>query len=93
MAEKAIVEQSHPGAFDFMKDGLSFLLLMLGIFLVYYYEIEPRLKKILGLDKDEGGFEFGKYVQDLGKAGWNGIQQLGGKFSSAKWGGGAAAGK
>ena len=45
--EKAVVENVYPGAFDFMENGWEFFMLMLGLFLLYYYVIAPRIDKLI----------------------------------------------
>jgi hypothetical protein len=70
LAEKERVEQDHPGAFDFLEDGWSFLLMIIGIFLVYYYVVEKKVKKLLGGDSKDP-FEYGSYVRDFGKMFWD----------------------
>ncbi len=47
MREKAVVENVYPGAFDFMENGWEFFMLMLGLFLLYYYVIAPRIDKLI----------------------------------------------
>ena len=78
--ERAAVEQVHPGAFDFMNNGWEFLLLMLGIALVYFYVVQDKIEEILGgkgmLGTGDSEFEFGKYVKEFGQSLWRGPQQL-----------------
>ncbi len=47
MREKARIESVHPGAFDFMKHGWELFMLMLGLFLLYYYVVTPRIDKLI----------------------------------------------
>jgi hypothetical protein len=82
MAEKTAAELRHPGAFDFMKDGFSFILLMLGLFFIYFYVVEEKVDEILGKGKD-GEFEFGKYVKELGQSVWNVPKKIGAKITGA----------
>ena len=82
LAEKARVEQTHPGAFDFMGDGLSFILILLGLFFVYQYVVGPKVEEFLK-DGSDGKFEFGKYVHDLGKSVWNIPKKIGEVFTKA----------
>lgn len=81
-ARKAEVERKYPGAFDFMADGWSFLLLMMGLFFMYFYVIKPKVDEILGKDSKEQ-FDFGGWTKDLGKKIWNTPQQLFEKVSQA----------
>ena len=68
-ARKAEVEREHPGAFDFLKDGWDFLLMMACLFFLYYYAISPKIDKLLGKDSKEM-FDFGTWIKDLGKQAW-----------------------
>lgn len=47
MREKSRVENVHPGAFDFMEHGWELFMLMLGLFLLYYYVVAPRIDKLI----------------------------------------------
>lgn len=82
--QKAIVEQQHPGAFDFMDDGWTFLISMFGLFLLYYYVLSPKIDKLLpagkvklpipreGADVGTGeSFDIGKWAHDLGQKAWH----------------------
>lgn len=81
-AQKTIVENQYPGAFDFMRDGWDFLLMMALIFLLYFYAISPEVDKILaGNGKEQ--FDFGNWAKDLGKKIWNAPQQIFGAVSKA----------
>lgn len=46
-AEKTKVESVHPGAFDFMRDGFGFVVLMAALVFVYFYILGPRIDKLL----------------------------------------------
>ena len=81
-AQKANVERNYPGAFDFLSNGWDFLLLMLGIFLMYFYIIKPKIDQILGKDSKEQ-FDFGGWVKNLGKQVWNSPQKIFATFSKA----------
>ncbi|MBD5400387.1 hypothetical protein HDR61_01400 [bacterium] len=82
VTRKASVEQQYPGAFDFMSDGWDFLMLMIGLFLLYFYVVEPRVNKILAAPgKDE--FDFGTWTKDLGKKIWSAPTQIFGAVSKA----------
>ncbi len=69
-AQRHIVEQSHPGAFDFLDDGWDFLTLMLGLFFVYFYVIQTKVNGLLGKDSGES-FDFGGDILKLGKKIWS----------------------
>lgn len=69
-AQKAMVERTYPGAFDFLKDGWDFLLMMGCIFLLYYYVIDKKIDKMLSTDGKED-FDFGGEIKKLGKKMWS----------------------
>ena len=69
-AKKVTVESRYPGAFDFLDDGWNFLLMMIGLFLLYYYVVEKQVDKILAAPGKEE-FDFGKWTLDLGKTIWS----------------------
>jgi hypothetical protein len=75
-ASRAEVERKYPGAFDFMKNGWEFLMLMLGIFLVYYYAVSPKIDEMLGKDEEES-FDFGGWLKGLGQTVWNIPKKIG----------------
>ena len=81
-AKRAEVERKYPGAFDFMADGWDFLLMMLGLFLVYFYVVSPKIDEILGKDSPEE-FDFGGWLKDLGKKVWGFPRQIFGAVSKA----------
>lgn len=81
-ARRAEVERKYPGAFDFMNDGWDFLLLMFGLFLLYFYAVSPRVDAMLGKGSKES-FDFGGWAKDLGKKIWNAPQQIFGAVSKA----------
>ena len=64
-ARRAEVERMYPGAFDFLKDGWDFLLMMVCLFFLYYYIISPKIDKLLGKDSKEI-FDYGTWLKDLG---------------------------
>ena len=84
MVQKAEIEAVHPGAFDFLKNGWSFLVTMFGLFLLYYYVLNPKIDKLIPAGKvklpipnenaDIGTgeeFDIGKWTHDLGQKTWN----------------------
>lgn len=64
-ARRAEVERIYPGAFDFLKDGWEFLLMMACLFFLYYSVISPKIDKMFGKDSEEL-FDYGTWVKDLG---------------------------
>lgn len=69
IAQKTVVEQKYPGAFDFMADGFDFLMFMIGIFFLYFWVISPEIDKLLNASKDtKETFDYGQWVKDVGKA-------------------------
>lgn len=74
-AQKAAVEREYPHAFDFMDDGWDFLVLMFGIFLLYFYAIKPKVDGIITAEGKEQ-FDFGAWAKGLGKKIWAAPQQI-----------------
>lgn len=78
-AHRATVERKYPGAFDFLGDGWGFLMMMIGIFALYYWVVSPEIDKIFATvtpsDTDIiGGAakqDFGNSIKQLGKNIWN----------------------
>ena len=68
--QKNLVEQKYPGAFDFMDDGFDFLLFMLGVFMLYFWIVSPRIDKLIG-STDKESFDYGQWVKDFGKTVYN----------------------
>ena len=64
--KRAAVESVYPGAFDFMDDAWDFLLMMAGLFILYYYAISPKIDNLLGKDGTEL-FDFGGMLKSFGK--------------------------
>ena len=88
MVQKAQIEEQHPGAFDFLKNGWSFLVTMFGLFLLYYYVLNPKIDKLIPAGKvklpipgekaDVGTgqeFDIGKWTHDLGQKTWHAPQK------------------
>ena len=69
-AHRAMVERKYPGAFDFLGDGWGFLMMMIGIFALYYWVVSPEIDKIIASDKDTE-FDFGGNIKKLGKSIWD----------------------
>ncbi len=82
-AQKNAVENEYPGAFDFMRNGWDFLLMMIMIFALYFWIVRPKVDAIFGLDKAGTGeqFDFGNWAKDLGTKIWNTPKQLAGIFT------------
>ena len=78
-AHRATIERRYPGAFDFLHDGWGFLMMMIGIFALYYWVVSPEIDKIITpIDKkdlDFGGgdtkHDFGANIKQLGKNIWS----------------------
>ena len=84
LEQKAQIEQVYPDAFDFLKDGWTFLLLMFGLIFAYYYVFVPRIDKLLPYGKvkiplahteetdlsTSEKFDIGKWTYDLGAKAW-----------------------
>lgn len=86
-ASKAEVERKYPGAFDFMKNGFEFLLLMFGIFFLYFYVLSPKIDDLLGgseesKDKKEE-FDYGGWIKDFGKRIWGAPAQIADQIAKA----------
>ena len=64
-ARRAEVERMYPGAFDFLKDGWDFLLMMACLFFLYYYIISPKIDKMFIAPTKEI-FDYGAWLKDLG---------------------------
>lgn len=71
--QKTMVERRYPGAFDFLDDGWDFLMVMVGLCLLYFYVVNPKVDGILA-KKSSQSFDFGGAVKELGKKIW-GIPQ------------------
>ncbi|MBR2286179.1 MAG: hypothetical protein IJ866_01850 [Alphaproteobacteria bacterium] len=83
-AHRATVERRYPGAFDFMGDGWGFMMLMIGLFALYYWVISPKIDTLLASTKDgDDTFDFGTNIKQLGKNIWNIPVQLTEKITSA----------
>ena len=64
--KSAVVEAQYPGAFDFMKNGFSFLLFMIGVALLYFWIVSPKIDELLAADSKET-FDYGQWLKDFGK--------------------------
>lgn len=81
-ARRAEVERTYHGAFDFLGDGWDFLLLMMGLFLLYYYAVAPKIDELLG-GKSTSDFDFGGNILTLGKKIWSVPTQIAEAISKA----------
>ncbi len=68
-AQRATVENQYPHAFDFMNNGWEFLMMMIGLFFIYFYVISPKIDDLIGKDGKED-FDYGGWIRDLGKTAW-----------------------
>ena len=81
--QKSIVEAEYPNAFDFLKNGWGFLLLIASLFFLYMYVLSPKIDKLIAAapsfypfkkvgEKEEGGLDnFGGELKKFGKLAWN----------------------
>ncbi len=81
-AHRAMVERQYPGAFDFLGDGWTFLMIMIGLFALYYWVISPEIDKVFKPVGDSD-FDFGENLKRLGKDIWNFPLQLTEKITTA----------
>jgi hypothetical protein len=81
--ERARVERMYPGAFDFMSNGWEFLLLMFGLFFLYFYVIERKIEELLGKDGAED-FDYGGWVKEMGTRAWQLPAKIGEIFTKAR---------
>ncbi len=84
-ASRAAVERRYPGAFDFMGNGWEFLMVMFGLFFLYYYVINPKIDGLLGKDGAEK-FDFGGWMKQLGQRMWDAPKMLFEKIANAAGG-------
>ena len=83
-AHRATVERKYPGAFDFMSDGWGFMMMMIGLFALYYWVVSPKIDSIIASTKNgDDTFDFGTNIKQLGKNIWNIPVQITEKVTSA----------
>lgn len=82
-AHRATVERKYPDAFDFMADGWGFMMMMIGLFALYYWVISPKIDAILASTTGAESFDFGANIKQLGKNIWNIPIQITEKITSA----------
>lgn len=75
-------KRTNPSAFEFLNDGIDFILMMVGLFVLYWTVVRPKIDKLLGGDSKES-FDFGGWVKDLGKIAWNGPMNVVKKVTEA----------
>ena len=62
----------NPAAFDFMDDGFSFLLFMIGVFFLYLWVVSPKVDTLLNASKDgKEPFDYGEWLKSIGKTTYN----------------------
>ena len=65
--QKQVIESRYPGAFDFMDDGLDFMLFMIGIWFLYFWVVSPKVDALLNVNKEsKEKFDYGQWVKDFG---------------------------
>ena len=68
--QRSVIEKRYPGAFDFMDDGFDFLLFMIGVFILYFWVVSPKIDGLLGSESKES-FDYGQWIKDVGKTAYN----------------------
>ncbi len=66
LQESSIVQQKYPKAFDFMEYGFDFFIFMIGIAILYFWIVSPKIDAMLGGNSKEE-FDFGGWLKDFGK--------------------------
>lgn len=64
--QSAIVKKKYPHAFDFMDNGFDFLVFMIGIALLYFWIVSPKIDALIG-DKTKETFNYGDWLKSFGK--------------------------
>lgn len=65
MEQRKIVEEKYPNAFDFMDDGFEFMLFMIGIALLYFWIVSPKIDKLISESKTDT-FDYGQRLKEFG---------------------------
>ena len=66
--QKSIVEARYEHAFDFMDNGLDFMLFMIGIFFLYFWVVSPKVDELLNMNKEgKEKFDYGEWIKNFGK--------------------------
>lgn len=68
--QQHIVEAQYPHAFDFMSNGFSFFIFMIGIVILYFWVVSPEIDKMLPNNKEDS-FDYGKWIKDFGRMTYN----------------------
>ena len=72
LTERRVVELRYEGAFDFMDQGLEFLLFMIGVSFFYFWIVSPKVDELLNASKeDKNKFDYGQWLKDFGKTTYN----------------------
>ncbi|MCL2748933.1 MAG: hypothetical protein FWE50_02555 [Alphaproteobacteria bacterium] len=84
--ERAVVEMTNPRAFDFMRNGWEFLMMMIGIFFIYFYVVEKKIDDILVKDQfsgKDGALNLGSTFKEFGQKVWSIPQGMTKKITDA----------
>ena len=74
-AQRAMVERTYPGAFDFLDDGWDFLVMMAALFALYFLVLRDRVEGMFpSVGKED--FDFGGQIKQLGKNVWSLPKQI-----------------
>lgn len=80
--KKSQVESVYPDAFGFLDDGWDFMVMMFGLFFIYFYVIKARVDNIIGKESSEQ-FDFGGQLKLLGQKIWAVPKQIGEAIAKA----------
>ena len=69
-SQRAMVERAYPGAFDFLDNGWDFLIMMTGLFALYFLVLRNKIEGMLPKVGTED-FDFGGQIKQLGKNIWS----------------------
>lgn len=69
-SQRAMVERAYPGAFDFLDNGWDFLIMMAGLFALYFLVLRNKIEGMLPKVGTED-FDFGGQIKQLGKNIWS----------------------
>jgi hypothetical protein len=84
-ARSAEVERVYPNAFDFLRDGWDFILMLVCLFFLYYYIVSPKIDALLpnskivrftngeedNYIKTDEQFDYGAWLRNMGKKVWS----------------------
>ena len=75
--ERGTVEAAYPDAFDFMDIPFDFVLMMMFVFFLYLYAVEPKVDKLLpdgnAKPNEKDPLDFSAMIKGYGKMGVSGI--------------------